>query len=221
MTSTAAEVEPVLSQMHIEQTIRIRQTRVQVTMFDTITATSVEMACAAGGATCHPHVLSHICQISGLPDLVAVGRKRLVCIGWVTGSSGEFLIRTGSIVTHQAINLVFRGEVEGIVFPSIADVTTGATGVIGLDTAVEAVDDHPLSQWFSRIRMRQLPVPVFGLMDLFCCFRMTAETSPCDLRTILEPLIQNIEFRVVSGRVHLVCRGVYGSRQTKHDTAHQ
>lgn len=112
---------------HVDITVAIRMQKLarEIGVFDGLATAAVEVTIPAGFAGSAAHTFGHRHQIH-------------VGIGHAGGSWG-FLVSTGAIMAHQAVDLGHIGKIEGGVFPSIAGVTTGATSLVADDADSEVV----------------------------------------------------------------------------------
>jgi hypothetical protein len=99
----------------------------------------------------------------------------------------------------QAIDVLFRFEVEVGVLPAVADVATGAGRVVRGDGNAEVVEDGLLAQRLLGVGIEVLPLPVLGAMDLAGGLGMAGEASLGHLGTGVELLLQFLEFGMVGG----------------------
>ena len=109
-------------------------------------------------------------------------------------------IGPGGVMAGEAINLLFRCEVEVFTLPFVTDVAEGAIGFVRRDRDQCAVQDVPFAKQLSRFTVRKLPVPVSGRMHLLGGQVMATQASLCQFLTRLKFLLQDVEVGMVGGR---------------------
>jgi hypothetical protein len=87
-------------------------------------------------------MLRHLLEVYGLEYLVP---KFLLLIHGVPAVRGKLLVCACAVVTNQTVHIFFRGEIKGVVLPSISRMATGAPAPVRCEGDSEVVDGVLLS----------------------------------------------------------------------------
>jgi hypothetical protein len=150
--------------------------------WESLPAAARKMTGAAAPAAGRPDALGHFLEVRFAP-----ARRPQGLLG----------IGPGGIVTDQAVNVLLRREVEGLVLPAITDVATRALGDVGCRRDTKIVDDVLLAQSLAGLGADEVPRPVLGGVDLLGRLGVAGEAGPGDLGTRGEFPVQGLELAVV------------------------
>lgn len=154
-------------------------------MFDAV-APTVEVASATGVATGFADFLHDFGEIDTFDYFSGSGRKLCVLRHDVAGKARRLFVVGRGVVAHNAVNILLLREIKIIVFPSKANMVTGARRVVGSNRNAVVIKHLFLTQNLLRIRVQELPVPMFGAVNLAGCLGMTDQAGLCQLRARLE-----------------------------------
>jgi len=163
-------------------------------MLHTVSASAEEVACPTVFATRPRDMLRHLLEVYGLEYLVP---KFLLLIHRVSAVRGKLLVCACAVVTDQTVHIFFRGEIKGVVLPSISRMATGTPAPVRYDGDSEVVDGVLLSDASCPF---PCPPPVNGGMQLFGGLCMAFEAGLCHLLSTLKLLVELLELLVVSSR---------------------
>jgi hypothetical protein len=206
----AVEVGAVGGHVHIQRAVRQAleavELDVHVAVLDAFTAPAEEVAGAAVVARGRADVLRDGLQIDGGPGLARTLGPFHLFVGRMPGGGRELLVGAGLIVTDQAVHEVLVVEVEGLVLPAVAGMTTGAARFVAGQGDAEVVDDvFSLADGDVLLFLELLlgtradPRPVGGFHDLFGGLGVAGETGGGDVGPAGEFLLQYGELAVVGG----------------------
>ena len=160
-------------------------------MLDTVAAAAEEMTGTTGITAGSTDILCNVLQINA--------------VFWMPGLARRFAIRPGSVMTHHAVDVFFRGEIIALVFPAEAYMASRAVGKIGLRRNAEVIQYVALAQALFVIGIKKFPGPVLGFMKLLGSLGMACDTGPGDFRAGFEILLQLLELGMISCRYGRCC----------------
>nr|CRH06650.1 membrane protein of unknown function [Candidatus Magnetococcus massalia] len=181
VTSGAAEVVAVDIHMDIEELIRLHQGGVHVAMFDPIIPTTDKVAAAAVATGGQAHTLCHFSQIHGLKRFTTMlGEEFFILLLFIafgmSGSTGDFFIILGLIMTDQAVYILLLGKVIAVILPTITGMTGCTRLPVALGRTAEAVDHMLFTQQLASLLVFALPSPVLGFHHLLGRLGVAAQT---------------------------------------------
>jgi len=136
---------------------------VEVAMLDVVAAPAKEVTGAARRAAGWPHALRHLGQIHF--------RIRHA------GPGGRLLVTARRVVADQTVDVLGLLEVEVLVLPTVAGVTTGATRLIGRQRNAVVVDGGLLAQLdrLAAVFLLSLPGPVDRMHEVLGLLLMAGQ----------------------------------------------
>jgi len=108
----------------------------------------------------------------------------------MTRQTWKLLVLAGGIVTNDAIDIIFRSEVELVVFPAITDMTGTTECLVGCYRGTEVINDILLTQFLLSRWVQKFPGPMLGTVYLLGCLSVTGETGLGDFRSAFKVLFQ-------------------------------
>ena len=166
-------------------------------MLDGIAAPAGEVARTAVSPAWKPNTLGDRDQINRRPILAA---ERLVFVGGMSGTGRELLVRSGGVVTDEAVDVAGIRMVERFVRPSVTGVTTRAARLIGPYVDAVVVEDLVLAVGLPGCGTFLLPRPVDRLHEVLADTGVARQTGCRDFWCGFERSCQRSE----RGMVHPV-----------------
>ena len=149
---------------------------------------------APGGLT---HSLGDFLQIRWLTHLALFRWPLLRLVVRMPCPGREFFIGSRSIVTNQTIDVRFGAEIEGVILPAKADMTTGAARPVAGGRDTEIIDYVLFSQSLAGELVLESPGPVGSLVQLLGSLCMAAQASLGDFRAGSKWLLQHLKLAVI------------------------
>ena len=103
-------------------------------MFDAVATAAIEMAAAAVFACRQADTHCHFAPVDRLFALEHDGA------GFVACGVGRFVIAAGSVMAHDAIDVVLIAEIKAFIFPAITGVALCAHAFIATRVGAEVID---------------------------------------------------------------------------------
>jgi hypothetical protein len=149
--------------VNIQRKGRGDQGTIQVAMLDFVAAAAVKVAGSARLAGGQADVLRDICEVRWIPNGPASSREFCRFRNRKPGAGREFFVSGSGVVANETIHIFLNGEIKIFVFPTVANVATGATRLVGLDIYAEVVNECLFAQCLAGGFIDIFPRPVRGM----------------------------------------------------------